>query len=66
MKQRIAVLAIETTRHTSEDDIYNLMDVLELLSKKFNFKMSQTGNPEWVRALADEMEKEVQVLPSTI
>jgi hypothetical protein len=56
MRKRI--FAIEATRSMSEDDVADLCELLTLLQKRYHYKWSATYNPGWVRALADEMEKE--------
>ena len=56
MNKRLFVIAIERTKETSIKDIEDMSELLELLSQRYHFKWSQTANPEWVRALANEME----------
>lgn len=58
MRRRIGVIALGYTGETSKRDVDEIKDILELLSKRYHFKWGHTTNPGWVRALADEMEKE--------
>jgi hypothetical protein len=51
------IFAVETTKAMSEDDIADLCELFGLLQKRYHFNWSQTMNPRWVRALADEMEE---------
>jgi len=56
MTKRGRVFAVETTKAMSEEDIADLCELFQLLQKRYHFNWSQTANPRWVRALADDME----------
>ena len=55
MSKRLTVIAFENTKDMSKRDEELLLSLLNLWSKKLNFRWCRTFNPEWVRALADEM-----------
>ena len=57
MNKRIAVFAIEQSKGMSEQDVEDFTILMNHLEKKYKFNWCRTNNPEWVRALADEMEE---------
>jgi len=60
MNKRITVIAFEGTKDTSQRDVEEFMSLLELLETKYNFRWSITNNPNWIRELANEVEKKAE------
>jgi hypothetical protein len=58
------VFAFEDTKDMSKRDEEELCELFELLQKRYHYKWCRTMNPKWVRALADQMEKDWQKEPS--
>lgn len=59
-ENRLGVIAFEKTNDMSKNDELELFELLGLLSKKYNFRWAQTRNPLFLKALAEDLEKDNQ------